>query len=378
MARFLAVLLLCLLACSTPPSWAAAGVSVDSITFAQTADTSGSRAALARELNAGTLAYFASVNEQGGVFGRRVLLRVEDDGYAVERTQRIVAERIRADDVFGFMSLIGTSNALAALPLIDAAKMPLVAPLSGAAALRQAAARHVFHIRASYAREVEKMVEHLKTLGITRVAVFYDDDAFGRDVMQAAEVALKQHGLRAVALGRVERGSSDVAQAVKQIAAAQPQVVICGSFGASLVEFVTRMKRSGERPTFYALSFFTAGASIKQLGEDARGIVVTQVMPNPADIGMPLVREFHALMRKHAPDVAPTPISLEGFVTAKVVVEALKRAGPALTREKFIVAMESLRDVDLGALRLSYSPSQHAGLRYVGISVVGVEGRVLH
>lgn len=378
MPHVLAFLLIGLLCIATPRSEAAGGVTSDSITFVQTADTSGSRAALARELNAGTLAYFASVNEQGGVYGRRVLLRVEDDGYSVERTQRIVAERIRADDAFGFVSLIGTANALAALPLIDAARLPLVAPLSGAAALRQGTARHVFHIRASYAREVEKMVEHLKTLGITRVAVFYDDDAFGRDVMQAAEAALKQHGMRPVAQGRTERGSSDVAQAVRQIAAAQPQVVICGSFGASLVEFVTRMKRSGERPTFYALSFFTAGASIRQLGDDARGIVVTQVMPNPADIGMPLVREFHALMKKHSPGVAPTPISLEGFVTAKVIVEGLRRAGPGLTRAKFIDALESLRDVDLGALRLSYSPTQHAGLRFVGISVVGAEGRVLH
>ena len=359
-------------------AFAAEGVTPNSVTFVQTADVKGSRAPLVKELNAGTLAYLTHVNEHGGVHGRQVILATEDDGYAVERTARIVAERIQRDDVFGFMSLIGTANAAAALPLINAAKVPLIAPLSGAAQLRSPQTRNVFHIRASYEQEVEKMVQHVVTLGITQVAIFYDDDAFGQDVLKGAEEALARRNLKPAARGKVARGTTDVADAVNAIATARPQVVICGSFGKSLVEFVTRMKGTGVRPTYYALSFFTAGASIKQLGQDARGIAVTQVMPKPSAVGLPLVREFQDLMRKYSPGEPLTSFSLEGFVTAKVIVEGLRRSGPNLTRTRFIDAMESLRDVDLGALQLSYSPTNHSGLKFVAITVVDDRGHVLH
>lgn len=359
------------------PVVASDGVTPESVTFIQTADLTSSRAALARELNAGINAYFNHVNDQGGVHGRRIAFKTEDDGYDVERTRRIVEDHVQRNDTFAFMSFIGTANALAALPVLNAAKVPLIAPLSGAAQLREPYSRQVFHIRASYAQEVEKMVEHVLTLGIGRVAVFYDDDEFGRDVLKAAEGALAKRQLTLAAAGKVARGADNVDDALNAIAAAKPQVVICGSFGKSLVSFINRMNALGAKPTYYALSFFTAGASIKQLGGQARGIGVTQVMPKPSADGIPLVREFRSLMEKHSPAQPLTPISLEGFVTAKVIVEGLRRAGPNLTRPRFLEAMESFKDLDLGSLRLSYSPTNHTGLKFVEISVVAATGQVL-
>ena len=353
------------------------GITPDSVTIVQTADLAGSRAALARELNAGINAYFNHVNDQGGVHGRRIVFKTEDDGYDVARTRRIVEDHLQRNDAFAFASFIGTANALAALPALNAAKVPLIAPLSGAAQLREPFSRQVFHIRASYAQEVEKMIEHVLTLGIGRVAVFYDDDEFGRDVLKAAEDALAKRRLSLAAAGKVARGADNVDDALGAITAARPQVVICGSFGKSLVSFIKRMNAQGTRPTYYALSFFTAGASIKQLGDQARGIGVTQVMPRPSADGIPLVREFRSLMEKHAPTQQLTPVSLEGFVTAKVIVEGLRRAGPALTRPRFVEAMESFKGLDLGALRLSYSPTDHSGLKFVEISVVDATGQVL-
>jgi len=376
--RFMRRFTLVLLSLLGSASQAAEGIDAGTVRFAQTADLSGSRAALTKELNAGTNAYFAAINERGGVHGRKLILQTDDDGYDVVRTREIVARHLRDDDAFAFVSTIGTANAVAAVPLLEQAKVPLIAPLSGAAQLREPFSRQIFHVRASYAQEVDKMVEHVLTLGITRVAVFYDDDAFGQDVLKAAESSLSQRKMALVARGRISRGSTDVEQAVKTIAAARPQVVICGSFGKSLVEFVNRMQLTGERPTFYALSFFTAGTSIAQLGPNARGIGVTQVMPNPADIGVPLVREYQELMRRYAPDAPQTPISLEGFVTAKVLVEGLRRAGPNFTRARFVEALESMHDYDVGSLRLSYSPARHSGLKYVDISVVSHTGRVVH
>ena len=365
-------------ACTAAGAWAAQGVEADSVTFVQVADTSGSRSTLTLELNAGTLAYFKQVNSQGGVHGREVRLATVDDGYAVKRTAELTKEWIEKDAAFAFVSSIGTANAEAVLPLINAAKVLLVAPLSGAISLREPFSRHVFHIRSSYAQEVERMVEHVLTIGIERVAVFYDDDAFGQDVKRGVEEALARRKLKPVAAGKVERGSTDVSQAVKTIAAARPQVVICGSFGKSLVEFIQAMKGTAVQPQFYALSFFTAGASIKQLGHDARGIGVTQVMPRPNAANLPLVREFNAAMAAHAPKARISYISLEGFLTGKVLVEALRRAGRPLSREKFMEALEGFRNLDLGGVFLSYSPTDHSGLKRVEITVIDGGGQVLH
>lgn len=357
---------------------AAQGVDADSVTFVQVADISGSRSALTLELNAGTLAYFKQVNAQGGVHGRQLKLETIDDGYAIPRTQQATREAIAQDRVFAFVSSIGTANAEAVLPLVNAAHVPLVAPLSGAEGLREPASRYVFHIRASYAQEVEKMVEHVATVGIQRVAVFYDDDAFGQDVRKAAEAALSKRKLKLTAAGKVERGSSDVSAAVRAIAAARPQVVICGSFGKSLIEFIRAMKATPVQPQYYALSFFTAGASIQQLGADARGIGVTQVMPKPGAANMPLIREFQSAMARYMPQAKVSYISLEGYVTARVLAEALQRTGRHPTREHFVDALESLRNFDMGGLQLSYAPGDHAGLRRVEITVVDSGGQVLH
>lgn len=357
---------------------AAQGIAADSVNFVQVADISGSRSVLTKELNAGTLACFKQVNSQGGVHGRQLRLTTVDDGYVVKRTQEVTREWIEKDAAFAFISSIGTANAEAVLPLINAARVPLVAPLSGAISLREPFSPYVFHVRASYAQEVEKMVEHVLTIGISRVAVFYDDDAFGQDVRRAVQEALARRQLKPVAAGKVERGSSDVTQAVKTVAAAGPQVVICGSFGKTLVDFIQAMKRTPAQPQYYALSFFTAGASIKQLGNDARGIGVTQVMPRPGAANLPLIREFHTVMAAHAPQARLSYISLEGFVTAKVLVEALQRSGRQLTREKFTASLESFRNLDLGGVFLSYSPADHSGLKRVEITVVDSVGQVLH
>lgn len=357
---------------------AAQGIAADSVNFVQVADISGSRSVLTKELNAGTLACFKQVNSQGGVHGRQLRLTTVDDGYVVKRTQEVTREWIEKDAAFAFISSIGTANAEAVLPLINAARVPLVAPLSGAISLREPFSPYVFHVRASYAQEVEKMVEHVLTIGISRVAVFYDDDAFGQDVHRAVQEALARRQLKPVAAGKVERGSSDVTQAVKTVAAAGPQVVICGSFGKTLVDFIQAMKRTPAQPQYYALSFFTAGASIKQLGNDARGIGVTQVMPRPGAANLPLIREFHTVMAAHAPQARLSYISLEGFVTAKVLVEALQRSGRQLTREKFTASLESFRNLDLGGVFLSYSPADHSGLKRVEITVVDSVGQVLH
>ena len=368
-----------LLAClAINTGFAAQGIETDSVTFVQAADTSGSRSALTLELNAGTLAYFKQVNSQGGVHGRQLRLETVDDGYVVKRTVEVTREWIAKDAAFAFVSSIGTANAEAVLPLVNAAKVPLVAPLSGAISLREPFSRNVFHIRSSYAQEVERMVEHVLTIGISRVAVFYDDDAFGQDVQRGVEEALARRKLKPVATGKVERGSADVSQAVRAIAAAQPQVVICGSFGKSLVEFIKAMKATPVQPQYYALSFFTAGASIKQLGNDARGIGVTQVMPKPGAVNLPMIREFQAVMAAHAPQARLSYISLEGFLTGKVLAEGLRRSGRNLSREKFVEALEGFRNVDLGGVFLSYSPTDHSGLKRVEITVVDGGGQVLH
>lgn len=356
---------------------ASEGVTNGAIQLVQIADVSGSRRALTNELNTGMQAYFSHVNRNGGVHGRKITLRSVDDGYEVPRTVRAVQDLVRDDDAFAVVSTVGTANTEAVIDLLNDKSIPLIAPLSGATSVREPMRRYVFNVRAGYEREVEAMVEHVHTIGNRRVAIFYDDDAFGRDVLRGAEKALAQYKLKPVAVGKVDRGSVDVSAAVRAIAQEDPQVVICGSFGKSLVKFVEALKKERARPQLYALSFFTVGAAMKELGPDAVGVSVTQVMPSPKEQASALQREFRGIMAESGTENPSGYVAFEGFVTAKVVVEALRRVGPALTREKFVQALETLRNFDLGGPRLTYTPMNHLGLNRVEITLIGRNGRIV-
>src|SRR6266849_3408839 len=372
-------LIVALLSCVVPlKSMAQApGVTAKSILLGQSAAFSGPAAQLGIQMNIGTKAYFDYVNSQGGVHGRKIELKTRDDKYeanlCVDATKKLIGE----DKVFALVSYVGTPTTGAALPTITEAKVPLVGPFTGAELLRTPVNRYIFNVRASYYDETEKIVDLLVSNGNTNIAVFYQDDNYGLAGLKGVEIAMAKRNLKISALGKVERNTIKVEDAVKSINAARPGGVVMISAYTSVAEFVRQMKKAGSITQFYNVSFVGSKALADALKDEGYGITISQVVPFPwSSSGVRVVKEYQEIMTK-AGNTDFNFSSLAGFIVAKVMVEGLKRAGKDLTREKLIAALESMNNVDLGEFVVSFSPTNHSGSKYVNITMIGRGGKFL-
>src|SRR5712671_5508298 len=348
----------------------AEGVEKDVIRLGQTADLSGSRAANAKEFNAGAVLYFDNLNKQGGVFGRRIELITRDDAYKIDQSVANARELIEKDHVFLIFGTVGTENFKAVEAQVTTpAGVPLFAPSSGAEILRAPYKRYVFPVRAGYHAEMEKIVEHLATVGVTRISVFYDDDSFGKDLLVGIERAMAKRNLKIHSSASVDREGKMIGDAVKTIGPTRPEATIVGSAGSTALRFVQEMLKQGYNMPYYMNSAINVASFTKELGQDARGMAVVQMMPAVNDASVSVAREF----RKVAETKPGTPLTskgLEGFVAAKILVEGLKRAGKDLTREKLVKALEGVHNLDLGGIAARYSETEHLGLTYVDLAVI--------
>ena len=356
---------------------AAAGGGDARILIGQSAALSGPSAELGTELRAGALAYFEHVNKRGGVNGRRIVLETLDDAYEPEKAAANYRRLIEERDAFALFGCIGASTCAASLPIISAAKVPFVAPANGNEVLRTPFNRYMFNVRASFANEAGHIVDHLTTVGLTRIAVVHPNHAPGRAALASTEAALKSRNLAVAAAGTYPNEfTADVEAGVDSIAKAQPQAVIIFGPYKVAAKVIAAMKARGQSPQFMTLSVVGPGALAAELGEDGRGVGITQVVPFPWVSTSPLVAEYSQIYVKEAKGT-PSFTSLEGFIGAKVLVEGLRRAGAQLTREKFISAMESMQDFDAGGFVVSYSPTSHGGSRYVDLTVIGGDRKIL-
>lgn len=354
------------------------GVTDRAIRIGQSAALSGPAAELGREMRLGAQALFEAVNGAGGVAGRRVELVTLDDGYepnrAADNTRRLIGQ----DGVFALFGYVGTPTSNAALPIFSEAKVPFFGPFTGAESLRNPFNRYVFHVRASYFDETEKIVQQLISTGVKNIAVFYQDDAYGKAGFAGVEAALKRRGLAVAAAGTVQRNTVEVASAVQAIHSASPGAVVLVSAYASCAEFIRQMKRAGSSAQFFNVSFVGARALAAALGPDGYGVAVSQVVPFPWSPSIPVVREYQKALARHSPDSGYSFTSLEGYLAAKVFVEGLKRAGRDLTRARFIDALEKMNGVDFGGFFVRFAPNDHNGSHFVDLTIIGRDGRFLH
>lgn len=372
-------LALCTLGAILLPAAASAqsGVTASAILIGQSAALSGPAAELGNELRAGALAYFEQVNKRGGVHGRKIVLETLDDNYEPDKAGANYRKLIEDRGAFALFGCIGAATCAAALPVISAAKVPFVGPANGNQVLRSPFNRYLFNVRAGFGDEAEHIVEYLTTSGMTRIAVFHPNHAPGRAALASTEAALKKRSLAVAAAGTYPNEyTPDVEQGVKTIAKAEPQAVIFFGPYKVAAKLVTEMNKIGQQPQFMTLSVVGPKALATELGELGRGVGISQVVPYPWVTIDPVVREYHENFVRGAKGT-PSFTSLEGFISAKVMVEGLRRAGPQPTREKFIEAMESIKDYDVGGLKVSYSPSNHDGSKYVDITVIGKDGKIL-
>ncbi|MDC0335293.1 ABC transporter substrate-binding protein [Pseudodesulfovibrio sp.] len=318
----------------------------------------------------GAEAYIRHVNESGGVHGRTITIKAMDDSYDPPRCLANTQKFIINNDVFALFCYVGTPTTIKVLPLVEEAKIPLIGMFTGANALREPFNRYVVNIRASYYQETEAAVSHLvKDLGISKIAVFYQYDAYGFDGLIGTELALKQYNLEPVARGSYIRGTQNVEEGLDKICSSGAEaVVMVGTYGAC-AKFIRLAQIKDFDPIFYNVSFVGAEELARRIGDSSTTVLMSQVVPPPAtERGAPMegAEEYVELLNRHFPGETPSFVGLEGFLNARIMVEGLEKTGRNLTREGLIDAIESIRDFELGpGISITYGPHDRQGLDQV-------------
>ena len=346
------------------------------ILIGQSADRSGPLRDLGLQKELGIRLYFDSVNSRGGIYGRPLRLITRDDAGQTSRARENTLNFITSDNVFALLGYVGTDTSLAAMPIFSYYGIPFIGAASGSDLLRVPFNRYVFNTRAGFLEEAASIVEQMTSTGITKIAVFYQSDAHGLGGLEAISDALEKRSLKIVARGSINPNSTDAGGAVYLINRARPDAVIlfCGARHA--VAFIREMRRQGSTAQFYNTSQVDSATLIRELGADAHGLVISQVVPHPARATLPLVREYLSLLR--AKGGSPSYASMEGYIAARILGEGLKRVGPNPTREKLVEALENLGNYDMDGLNLRFSPTNHNGGTYIDLTIINAQGKLLH
>jgi len=369
-----------LLAAAVAASPGARAAPAADIVVGQVAPLSGVLATTGQQMVLGGRIWFEHVNAKGGVNGQKIRVLVADDAYKVDETVRLTREMLARPEVVALYGFAGTANVgkLLGDGVLEEGGAALVAPYTGGETLRAPFNSWIFHVRAGYADEAEHMVQQVTTLGMTRVAVMYQDDGFGKAGLVGVEAALAKRGLKLTAAAGYERNTDKVEEAVAKIRAADPQAIIMISINKPTAAFLKRYRESGGGAQMYNISVVDPAELVKLAGlKNAHGLGISQVVPYPYMPNLPVIREYQELLKKHAPGEPVNYTSFEQFLGAKVLVEALRRAGPNPTRAKVLKALEGLGSYDLGGVTVNYSPDNRVGSRYVEVTVIGSTGKLL-
>ncbi|MDE2201091.1 MAG: ABC transporter substrate-binding protein [Burkholderiaceae bacterium] len=350
------------------------------ISIIQSLPLSGSQAATGRALHAGARLYFDWLNLDGGINGETLRLVARDDEQKIEQTLRNVRDMANIDNPVAALTVVGTANveALMRSGVLAEANLPLVGPATGAASMTGDPL--VFPIKASYQQEMDKMVGALVTIGVTRIGVLYQDDALGREVLAGVERTLRPHKLAMATTASYPRNTTAVGPAVDRLLAADVQAIFLGATAGPAAEFIKQYRARGGSAQLLGLSSIDPGYLLKVAGIDAvRGYSLALVMPNPGKSVNPVIREFNrARTAVGARDVEPSFRAVEGFVAAKVLSEAIRRAGPKPTRDLVRRELANLRNFDVGGgFVVDFSDRSRSGSHYVELGVVGPNGLVI-
>jgi ABC-type branched-subunit amino acid transport system substrate-binding protein len=356
-----------------------AGVSDKEVIIGSCAAIDGPVQFLGKQLIGGAKLYLDYINEKGGVNGRKIRLISHNDNYDPDEAIKCF-NRLASENIFAAAFFVGTPTAAKYVPMADSRGIPLIGLYTGAQLIYEPVRHHVFNVRASYFDEAKGQVDHLWEIGKRKIAVIYQNDAFGAAVLGGVKTALEQRGSSPVALASFPRNSLEVEGAIKTVRAAAPDAVVMVGTYKPLAEIMKRSHVDGWSPLYTTVSFVGTEAIIESAGKDADGLLVSQVVPSYNRDDLATVSLYKTLLKKSSPSEKPTFAGLEGFVDALVVVEGLKKAGPDLTRSKFIAALEGLKNYDIGLgsdMRLSFSPGNHKGLSSVNYTVVR-KGQAVH
>jgi ABC-type branched-subunit amino acid transport system substrate-binding protein len=352
------------------PAAALAQGAAGTIVVGQSAPLSGSNKDLGTDIRNGALAYFKRVNDAGGVHGRKIELVSLDDANDTKRSEANTKQLLEQNSPIALYGYGSATLSRPALPLVEAAKIPFVAPFTGADPMRKFN-RYVYNHRASYADELEKIIEHYTTFGVKRIAVLYYDDAVGKENFAAVDRALKSRNLAPVSVAAVTRTQTDFTKELAAVGKSNPDVVILTTLYKTSSDFIKGMKKAGIGTQFVSTSFAGSTALANSLGADGLGVAMSQVVPSYLKRSIPVVKEYQAAMEAAIGKKEFSYTSLESYIAAKVLVEGLRRAGPQPTREKLLAALDGVSNYDVGGYLVSFSPSNHNGSSFVSLSILG-------
>ena len=354
------------------------GVAADKVVFGQAAVFEGPASALGLGMREGIQAAFAEANKAGGVKGRKLELVTADDGYEPNKAIEAVGKLINDSKVFALIGAVGTPTSVATLPVATKAGVPMIGFFTGAEALRQPFNPHATHIRASYYQETEVMVERLtKDSGFTKIAILFQDDGFGRAGLEGVNRALAKRNMKLAAEGTFECNTVAVKNALLEIRNGEPEAVIIISPYKPAAEFIKLARQVKMNATFVNISFVGSDALAAEMGASGAGVVVTQVVPFPQDVSIPLVKRFHDALKASNPNAQPGFISLEGYMTGRVAIAALEKVDGEPTRKALIEAVGKLGALDLGGITLSYKPDNYQGSSQVYLTAIGTDGKFM-
>jgi ABC-type branched-subunit amino acid transport system substrate-binding protein len=367
----LAVVFLCV---GNFPALAEDGVSKDKILFGQVAALSGPAQALGQGMREGILAAFDEANRAGGINGRKLELKSVDDGYEPEKTIKATKTIIGEDKVFALVGAVGTPTSKAGQPIATASKVPFIGPFTGAEFLRNPYNRYVVNIRSSYFQETEAWIEHLtKDLGITRIAILYQDDAFGVAGLEGVKLAMAKRNMSLVASGAFKRNTTAVKSALLDIVKGNPQAIVTVGPYKPIAEFIKLVHQLKFDAAFVAISFVGSDSLAEELGNQGAGVIISQVVPFPSDKSLPVVASYSAALTAENPNAKPGFVSLEGYLVGRVVVESLKRVPGEPTREALLDATAKA-PFDLGGVTLSFGSSNNQGSDRVYFTILQSDG----
>ena len=336
----------------------------------------------ALQLQSGAELHFEAVNKAGGINGNTLRLATRERDYTPESSVQVTRALLADLKPVAMLGLMGTApmQALVKAGVLSEAGVPVVGIRTGATSLQRPMQPYLFHTRADYAAEAHKVVTYLSTVGHRRFAIFAERSAFGDEGSSHFVAALKEHSLAPVARGVYEQNTAEVFEAIRQIQTGQPDAIVAVGSSNAVAEFYKGYQALNKGVPVIALSAVDAGTMIKRVGaQAAHGLGVAQVVPDPRNRRSGIVREFQDIgKRLRGPGFEPTQTELEGYIAARVLVEAIKRSGNDPTPTRIKTELESIRQLDLGGFVISFSKLDHSGSAYVDVGIIGRDGRVLY
>jgi branched-chain amino acid transport system substrate-binding protein len=355
---------------------AAPGVTATEILIGQDIDMSGAVSARMKPLMQAADAYFDQVNKRGGINGRQIKLIRLDSTNKPDKSLENVKQLVEKEGVFAMWSTSGTGNVAATLPYLTEQQVPLISSTSGAETFYAKKHPYLINVKASYSDEIARIGTHLQQIGANKIGVIYIENGFGREAFKSAQSAAAERKITIIAQAGFKEDGSDIELAVQTVAKAKPEALLLLSIAAPAPKVVDAYLKTGVATQIFTLSVVATEVLFNGIGEKAHGIIVTQVVPFPWDISLPIVSEYQALLKT----IGVTTYSaagMEGFMNAKALVEGLRAVGKKPTRTGLIAAFENMREKDIGGMKLRYSTGNHNGSKMVDITMIGKGGKLI-